>query len=225
MTVSRRRFLLGKEPAPATKDAEKSPNPAPTPAAEQRPLPRVISWLEEYLPAAPEQATEEQRARPRVPRTLPILRPPGAVEESAFLERCSRCGDCASACPHGAIRVAGPRFGGAEGTPYIDVASQPCWLCEDMPCISACNDAALVANGDRMGTASINRFDCLNSLGPACDVCVEKCPIDGALRRVRGRPPVVESALCVGCGVCAYGCPAPRNAIVIIPNQARRGGT
>ena len=31
------------------------------------------------------------------------LRPPGAVEEVIFLDRCTKCGDCIKACDPGAI--------------------------------------------------------------------------------------------------------------------------
>ncbi|MCA9157748.1 MAG: hypothetical protein KDA72_05440, partial [Planctomycetales bacterium] len=34
------------------------------------------------------------------PRTIPVFRPPGAIEEQRFLAGCTRCGDCITACPY-----------------------------------------------------------------------------------------------------------------------------
>ena len=60
------------------------------------------------------------------------LRPPGAVSEALFLERCTQCGDCNKACPHDAI------VPHADGTPVIYPDQMPCYLCDDVPCIAAC---------------------------------------------------------------------------------------
>ncbi len=67
------------------------------------------------------------------------LRPPGAVAEHLFLERCTKCNDCVVACPPGAI-VAHPQ----DGTPVVFADQSPCLLCEDLPCITACRVDALV---------------------------------------------------------------------------------
>lgn len=48
------------------------------------------------------------------------LRPPGAIDEAAFLLACTRCGDCAKACPTGVIKFLDASSGAAVGTPYID---------------------------------------------------------------------------------------------------------
>ncbi|MBS0657053.1 MAG: 4Fe-4S binding protein [Verrucomicrobia bacterium] len=51
-----------------------------------------------------------------------------------------------------------------------------------------------------------------------CSVCVERCPVPGAIVTERGIPRV-EAAHCTGCGVCAQVCPAPRNAILQVPRR------
>ncbi|MCA9726280.1 MAG: 4Fe-4S binding protein, partial [Candidatus Eisenbacteria bacterium] len=48
---------------------------------------------------------------------IPLLRPPGAIREDLFLERCTKCLDCAVVCPYGAIRPAPARYRSAAGTP------------------------------------------------------------------------------------------------------------
>lgn len=207
--LSRRAFLrLGakRDPAESTK---------PTPAASQPPLPRVIAWLAEV---------EHDAADPPLParaRDVPVLRPPGAVAERDFMTRCTRCNDCLSACPHDAIVLAPPSFGKAAGTPRIDPGLAPCHLCPDTPCISACTTGALVEDGDPMGTAWVQILDCLGSLGTSCSVCAEHCPVPGAIAFAAGIP-TINASLCTGCGKCHYACPAPQNAIAILPNPNRR---
>lgn len=235
--LSRRRFLfLGSRKGQGQKSREREearaadpeiPQPSAQALAWQREqgaappggsaLPGVISWLADYV---------EEPALPRPARSAPLLRPPGAIDESAFLERCTRCGDCAQACPHDAIEPAPAIHREAAGTPRIDPARTPCWLCSDLPCISACETGALIAEAPPMGKARVQRFDCLGSMGTSCSSCQEQCPVEGALA-IREGIPVVSEELCTGCGVCHYVCPAPNKAIAILPRaegSQRAGG-
>ena len=50
----------------------------------------------------------------------------------------------------------------------------------------------------------------------ACTACVDRCPVPGALVSEEGLPRVVP-ALCTGCGLCQPVCPAPENAIRMVP--------
>ena len=65
-----------------------------------------------------------RRAERRVVRNR-YMRPPGALQEIAFLTSCTRCGDCLEVCPVQAI-IKVPTAGGlAAGTPMIDPKLQP----------------------------------------------------------------------------------------------------
>ena len=63
-----------------------------------------------------------------------VIRPPGAVEERAFLERCIRCAECMKVCPNNALH---PAFfeAGIEGLwtpiliPRIGYCEFSCVLC------------------------------------------------------------------------------------------------
>ncbi len=48
-----------------------------------------------------------------------------------------------------------------------------------------------------------------------CAVCVERCPVPGALT-MRGSAPVVDAARCDGCGRCVAACPAPFRALELL---------
>jgi ferredoxin-type protein NapG len=148
---------------------------------------------------------------------IPVHRPPGAVDERAFLRDCTRCDACIEACPHDAIVHAPPRLRQASGTPMIDPARQPCWMCQDFPCIAACEPGVLRPDQPlRMGRAMIVEQTCLAHQGTFCTVCSERCPVPGAIVLSGGKPRVVEER-CTGCGVCFHVCPAPQNAVIAMP--------
>ena len=150
-------------------------------------------------------------------RAIPMLRPPGAVEELAFLAGCTRCGECIEVCPADALHTASERFRGSAGTPTFDPLAQPCVVCEDMPCIPVSEPGVLSKRYSvKMGTAMIDTQTCLAHTGTGCSVCAEQCPVPGAIA-VEHRRPRIENEICNGCGVCQHVCPAPHNAVAIMP--------
>jgi MauM/NapG family ferredoxin protein len=174
--------------------------------------------------ASTTSAPAENRPAPpseRYCRSFPVLRPPGAIEEESFLAGCTRCDACIRACPHGSIVHAPPRFRLAAGTPMIDPINQPCRMCDDAPCIESCEAGVLRRDLPfKLGTARIDVTSCLSHQGGFCTVCAEQCPVPGAIEVSRGKPTVVESS-CTGCGVCQHVCPAPSNAVWLMPAAVR----
>lgn len=51
-----------------------------------------------------------------------------------------------------------------------------------------------------------------------CTVCAERCPVPDAMKVEKGIPMVVADA-CTGCGVCHDVCPAPTNAVLVLPRR------
>ncbi|NKB82175.1 MAG: 4Fe-4S dicluster domain-containing protein [Nitrospirales bacterium] len=144
------------------------------------------------------------------------LRPPGAVEEQEFLERCTSCGDCVSACPYGSIREQEPDY-----TPVIFADESPCYVCKDLPCIRACETDALLPLDDvsqvKMGLAVVSPQRCTAEQG--CHTCVSKCPTQALDMDFSNFRLAVAENRCVGCGVCEHVCKTvnDRVAIVVIP--------
>lgn len=66
-------------------------------------------------------------------------------------------------------------------------------------------------------TAIIQGRFCI-ALTSFCSVCIERCPVPGAMKKERGLPMVVPD-LCTGCGICHGVCPAPRNAVLMLPRR------
>lgn len=171
--------------------------------------------------AAPTQICPTSQAPPPARVALPVIRPPGAIDETGFLDACTRCAECITACPHDAIRLAPARFRAAQGTPIIDPAIQPCLMCDDTPCVTACPTGALLPTLPRtIANATILTWTCIAYQGGTCSVCVEQCPVPGAITLNQGRPEI-DASVCTGCGVCHYVCPAPENSVRIMPIEQR----
>ncbi|WP_315852633.1 4Fe-4S dicluster domain-containing protein [Rhodopirellula islandica] len=191
----------------------------PKPEVEERPLaqPRSIGGIH-IDPVPPTNLTGKPLAR-----TIPVHRPPGAIDEFQFLAGCTRCGDCITACPYNAIVQAPDRLGAVAGTPVIDADTSACLMCEDFPCIASCEPGVLVDTiPPIMGTARITEHLCLAHHSTTCTVCSERCPVDDAIAVTDGKP-VIKEDTCTGCGVCRYVCPAPENAILLMPAFSRPG--
>jgi ferredoxin-type protein NapF len=155
------------------------------------------------------------RARPpaAAPPPRAPVRPPGALPEDVFAAACTRCDDCLRACPHGALRKAGPDYGGAAGTPMLVPEEVPCLLCDGLPCVAACAAGALrpPAPGPvRVGIARVDARTCYLAREQPSDYCAVRCPTSPRAVRlpVPGAAPRIDAAVCTGCGFCAEICPA-----------------
>ncbi len=164
-------------------------------------------------------ADEAVRRTERRVSPLPVLRPPGAIEEIGFLAACTRCSDCIDVCPPRAIVKAPSGAGLAVGTPMIDPSRQPCVVCIDMPCARACPTGALVPpeqlwEGYRMATLELVPERCIAFQDIPCGTCARVCPVgDAAIAIDAGGRPVIHKEGCVGCGVCVRACPTTPSSL------------
>lgn len=144
--------------------------------------------------------------RGRVATQAPVQppRPPWALAEAGFLQRCTRCSDCISACPE-AILVRGD---GAY--PEVRFSERGCTECG--ACVQACQPAALQRQPGAAPWQWRPRFGdaCLAQRKVECRICGEICD-HGA---IRFRPalggiaqPSLDTERCTGCGVCVAPCP------------------
>ncbi|NGZ99320.1 MAG: 4Fe-4S ferredoxin [Nitrospira sp. WS110] len=146
------------------------------------------------------------------------LRPPGAVAEALFLERCTKCSDCVTACPPHAIAVHP-----TDGTPVLYADQSPCLLCEDFPCVRACGADALLpvehSRQVRMGMAVISHRLC--TAGQGCHACVSRCPTDALAMDFESLSLSVATEACVGCGMCEMVCKTVNDHVAIRVVPAR----
>jgi polyferredoxin len=124
-----------------------------------------------------------------------VIRPPGALAESDFLNRCLKCGQCMRICPTNIIHPAGLQSG-LEGlwTPVLNfrIGTSGCQL-NCVACSHICPSAAIrpitldekLGRNDytkegpiRLGTAFVDRGRCLPfAMDRPCIVCQENCPV------------------------------------------------
>ena len=150
------------------------------------------------------------KAVDKITKRVPLLRPPGAISEKQFLQNCSRCDECIHACPKDAIQRAPKKMGFlVYNTPYIDPMRNPCVMCTDLPCITACPDKALLPVQEltdvNMGYAILDKKKCQAYGDTFCQQCVIDCPVPGAIFQVKDQP-VIDKNICTGCGVCMRSC-------------------
>ncbi|MBM5574097.1 ferredoxin-type protein NapF [Deefgea sp. CFH1-16] len=140
--------------------------------------------------------------RGRRPQTSATPAPPWSAED--FFTRCTRCGDCVSACPSQIIQL------GSGGFPTIDFSHGECTFCAD--CTTVCQSKAL--DLDRCTPwhlrASIDDR-CLAQHGVDCRICGESCDakaIHFELAIGKVAQPRIQTEQCTGCGACFASCPS-----------------
>lgn len=75
-----------------------------------------------------------------------------------------------------------------------------------------------IAGESQRRVAVVSARHCIALPPGFCRACVERCPVPGALSVANGVP-MVNPAICDGCGLCAEICPAPRTAILLLPRR------
>jgi len=174
-----------------------------------------------------------------------LIRPPGSLDESDFLSRCIRCGECMKACPNTALHPTLEQAG-LEGlwtpmlVPRIGYCEPSCVLCSEV-CptgaiwqITPHDKGWVVGVGQqqpiRLGTAFYDRGRCLPlAMATDCIVCEEWCPVspkaiyvqeaevvDSAGNTKTLKQPHIDPSRCVGCGACEYACPLQEHPAVYV---------
>lgn len=154
-----------------------------------------------------------------------LIRPPGAIPEPQYLDRCIRCGECMKVCITNTLQ---PTFfeAGLEGlwTPKLRMRLAPCEqqcnLCGQVCPTRAIRPLDLTERRHaKVGTAILKRESCLVwEQDRLCLICDEICPYDAiTFRWVDGlkRPFVLEHR-CNGCGQCETACPIQGDAAIVI---------
>lgn len=137
------------------------------------------------------------------------IRPPGAIEESKFLDTCVKCGKCVLSCEQKSIKTTSSENILTLGYPIVIPSERPCFVCDEQSCMNSCPTGALVltpAKQIKMGIAIINENKCITYQNKECDACVRSCPFPNeAISITEEKHPLVTKD-CIGCGLCEYFC-------------------
>jgi MauM/NapG family ferredoxin protein len=161
-----------------------------------------------------------------------LIRPPGAVPEPEFLDRCVRCQQCVKACPTNGLQPALSEAG-LDGlwtpvlVPRIGPCSEKCNLCGQVcPTQAIAPFRAEDKPAIFIGEAIIDRSSCIVwAQEKTCLVCDEVCPYKAIeWKIVEGiKRPLVNQHKCTGCGECEKNCPVqPLAAIRVFSLGDRR---
>ena len=164
-----------------------------------------------------------------------VLRPPAALPEGEFVDRCIRCGNCMKVCITNVLQPALWESGLAcMWTPKLDTSigycEHQCTLCGKV-----CPTGALAKLSveqkihTKIGCARVDQEVCLPwARGEECLVCEEHCPVSSKAIKMTAfinasgeivKVPSVDPSLCVGCAICEFKCPVEgkRKGIVVEP--------
>jgi len=158
-----------------------------------------------------------------------LIRPPGSIPESDFLNTCIHCGKCMKVCPTNGLQPCileagvngiwtprlAARIGGCE---------KNCNMCGQVCPTSAIRKLPLEEKTyAKMGTAVIDRSRCIAwEQDKVCLICDEACPynaISSLNETIRGTTllrPFVDELICTGCGLCEARCPIEGRAAIEI---------
>ena len=156
---------------------------------------------------------------PGVPERPAAVLPPGAVDRKVFNVKCVACGLCITNCKGNCLSASTnlKRF----GQPEMDFRRGYCLLGCNYSCGHVCPTGAinwiprLARKNVHMGHAIWKKDIYIRTTdGVEYTACSRKCPV-GAIHIVEGFP-VVDKAVCIGCGACEHVCPArPMPAIFV----------
>jgi MauM/NapG family ferredoxin protein len=171
-----------------------------------------------------------------------LLRPPGVQDESEFLKKCIRCGECMKVCLRSAlypVSLQAGLYGLYTPTlvPRLGYCEYNCNLCGQVcPTGAIPNLPVEVKRKAIIGRAVFDKNHCLPyERKMNCMVCEEHCPIpekaikfeesdetDQKGKRIRLKKPYVVDELCNGCGICEYVCPVQEKAGIEVFKRSKR---
>lgn len=158
-----------------------------------------------------------------------VIRPPAALREEDFLDRCIRCGNCMKVCVTNGLQPVMFQSG-LEGiwtphlVPEIGYCEYNCTLCGKVCPTGAIAPISLEEKHNvTLGLAHIALSICIPwAKNEQCVTCEEHCPVPEKAIKLVGQAmdgkiilrPYVHEGLCVGCGTCQNKCPVrPERAI------------
>ena len=132
------------------------------------------------------------------------VRPPGALDETAFLDRCIRCGECMKVCPNHALQPA-----------WMEAGFESLWTPVLVPRIGYCEPACILC-GTVCPTGAIWEFTSREKAWGAGTTARDARPIRiGTAFYDRGR--CLPWAMATECIVCEEWCPTSPKAIYLRP--------
>lgn len=170
----------------------------------------------------------------KIPERGTRIVPPGAISLRNLRQHCTACQLCVSVCPNGVLRPSTDieTFMQPESSYERGYCRPECTKCSEV-----CPAGAIIKidkadkSSIQIGHAVWVKENCVTLTdGVHCGNCARHCPT-GAIQMVTSDPdnpdapwiPVVNEAICIGCGACENLCPArPFSAIYVEGHKVHR---
>jgi len=146
-----------------------------------------------------------------------VIRPPYNGGEALFIDQCTRCHECVTACETNIISI------GSGGFPQVNFSDEECTFCER--CSDVCPSNALDKSTYQAFDTKVTIDDkCFASNNIYCQSCRDVCD-ESAIKfdffsQVIPTPTVNHDA-CTGCGACVSSCPQNSINITIKSEETR----
>lgn len=170
----------------------------------------------------------------KIPERATRIVPPGAISLRNLRQHCTACQLCVSVCPNGVLRPSTDieTFMQPESSYERGYCRPECTKCSEV-----CPAGAIIKidkadkSSIQIGHAVWVKENCVTLTdGVHCGNCARHCPT-GAIQMVTSDPdnpdapwiPVINEAICIGCGACENLCPArPFSAIYVEGHKVHR---
>ncbi len=189
------------------------------------------------------QSDTTSETKPGLPKVIPhnkvpttikpekkyTVTPPGSLSIKHFMDTCTACHLCVSACPSQVLQPSVFEFGiMGYMLPFMDYNTNYCTF-ECVICSEVCPTGAILSltleakKTVQTGKVNLILDNCVVKTDrTACGSCSEHCPTQ-AVRMVpylgELTIPEIRPEICVGCGACEYACPTrPFKAIFVDGN-------
>ena len=178
---------------------------------------------------------EELDVEVTLPSTIPEKKnfpvsPPGSLSLQHFMDSCTACQLCVSACPSHVLQPSFLEYGfTGMMQPRLDFHASFCNF-DCVRCTEVCPTGAILPlpmeqkHVAQVGVVRLELDNCVvQTENTACGACAEHCPTQ-AVRMVPYQDgltiPEIAVEHCIGCGACEYICPTrPYRAIYIDGNE------
>jgi ferredoxin len=176
-----------------------------------------------------QEANKNKEGMIPVVRENPVT-PPGSVNQEHFVNYCTACTLCVSACPTQVLQPSFLEYGLAGMMqPRMDYKTSFCNF-ECIVCSEVCPTGAIkpieleTKKLTQLGKAKFIKENCVVYTDEtACGACSEHCPTK-AVDMVPYEDkagltiPEVTEEICIGCGACEYACPTDPKSIYVEGN-------
>ncbi|WP_424405143.1 ferredoxin-type protein NapF [Pasteurella sp. PK-2025] len=146
------------------------------------------------------------------------IRPPWAVENTRFIQDCTRCGACLQVCETQIL------IKGEGGFPEVQFQRGECTFCQR--CVEVCSQPVFRPTTElAWAHKMVIHSSCLTQQSVECRSCEDSCEMRAIrFKRVLGgiSQPVLEPVECNGCGACLQSCPVGAIKVLCPTEEEKR---